>query len=165
MLVMLFGMVELSNVVDCRARVSQLASSVADLTAQKSTLTAGDITSIYAAAGAILYPYNTNEPSIRITSVIWDPSKPANDEGAKKAGKVAWSCSKNGAGLGPAHATNSTWDFDHELLSQGSSVIMVEVAYSYELATKVVTGPFLMNDSFYTKPRRVAQIPKPASCP
>ncbi|HJR56002.1 MAG TPA: TadE/TadG family type IV pilus assembly protein [Rhizomicrobium sp.] len=165
MLIMLFGMFEVSNIVGCRARVAQLASTVADLIAQKSSLTEGDINSIYAAAGAILYPYNTDEPGIRITSVIWDSTKSANDQGAKKAGKVAWSCSKNGGGLGPQHAENSTWTFDHELLSVGSSVIMVEVDYSYDLPTKVVTGPFPMKDSFHTKPRRVAQIPKPASCP
>jgi Flp pilus assembly protein TadG len=170
MIAMLFGMAELSSAVNCRIGISQLASTVADLTAQKSAPTTSDISSIYAAANTILYPHNTANPTIRITSVIFDTAT-----NSATVGKVAWSCTQSGSGtLDPAtRAENSkvtlqtsSKDKQLELLTSGSSVLMTEVAYDYTTPTmRVVAGTIAMKDSFYTKPRRVAQIPKPASCP
>lgn len=167
MLTMLFGMGELSLAVFARTAISQVASTVTDLVAQKSTLTSGDISSVYAAANTLLYPYypqlSSSKPTIRIASVIYDTTT-----NSTTVGKVAWVCSQTGSGtLSPAtRAVNSTVTFTQPLLSSGASVVLVEVAYSYSSpTTQVITGAFNMKDKFQTKPRRVAQIPAPSSCP
>jgi len=167
LITMLFGMGELSLAVFARSAVSQAASTVADLVAQASAPGATDISNVYYAANTILYPYypqmSSAKPSIRITSVIFDTATKS-----PTTGKVAWSCAQAGsASFTPAtRAEGSTVTFTQPLLSDGSSVVMAEVAYSYASpTTKVITGAFTMRDNFYTKPRRVAQIPKPASCP
>jgi len=158
---------ELSLAVFARTAISQVASTVTDLVAQKSSLTSGDISSVYAAANTLLYPYypqlSASKPTIRIASVIYDTTT-----NSTTVGKVAWVCSQTGSGtLSPAtRAVNSTVSFTQPLLSTGASVILVEVAYNYTSpTTQVLTGPFNMKDRFQTKPRRVAQIPAPASCP
>ena len=85
------------------------------------------------------------------------------------AGKVAWTCTQSGNGtLNPAtRSVGSTVTFSQPLMITNGSVIMAEVAYNYSSpTTKVITGPMNMTNSFYTKPRRVAQIPTPTGgCP
>ena len=164
---MLFGMGELSLAVFCRTDVTQVASTVADLIAQESTVASTDLSNVYNAANTILYPYypnlSTSKPTIRITSVIFDTST-----NSTTVGKVNWTCSQSGNGtLSPAsRAVNSTVTFSQPLLSSGGSVVMVEVAYSYASpTTQVIAGSYNMTNQFYTKPRRVGQIPAPSSCP
>jgi len=167
LITMLFGMGELSMAVGARSSISQVASTVGDLVAQSSTPSPTDLGNVYYAANTILYPYypqlSSSKPTIRITSVIFDTASKSTT-----VGRVAWSCSQAGSGsLTPAsRAEGTTVTFSQPLLSDGGSVLMTEVAYSYASpTTQIVTGAFNMKDSFYTKPRRVAQIPKPSSCP
>ena len=55
--------------------------------------------------------------------------------------------------------------FSQPLLVTGGSVLMVEVAYAYTSpTTQAIAGSFNFQDQFYTKPRRVAQIPS-TTCP
>jgi Flp pilus assembly protein TadG len=164
MIVLLFGMVELSSAVFCRTDVAQMASTVADLVAQKNSVSSSDIQNVYNAANIILYPYykgGGNGPTIRITSVIYDTTGGTND-GTR--GTVNWSCTQAGSGSLPAASNNVT--LDKPLLQPGGSVLKVEVAYNYApQVTQTITGPIQMKDAFYTKPRRVGQIPAPTTCP
>jgi Flp pilus assembly protein TadG len=167
LITMLFGMGELSLAVFCRTDIAQIASTVSDLVAQESTVASSDLSNVYNAANTILYPYyptlSSAKPTIRITSVIFDTST-----NSTTVGKVDWTCTQSGSGsLSPAsRAKNSTVTFTQPLLSSGGSVVMVEVAYNYASpTTQIVAGSYNMKDQFYTKPRRVGQIPAPASCP
>jgi Flp pilus assembly protein TadG len=166
LITMLFGMGELSLAVFCRTDVTQIASTVADLVAQEKAPASADISNVYAAANTILYPYypnlSTSKPTIRITSVIFDTST-----NSTTVGKVDWTCTQAGSGtLSPAsRAKGSTVTFSQTLLSSGGSVLMAEVAYSYSSpTTRLITSAINMSDNFYTKPRRVGQIPAP-TCP
>ena len=173
---LLFGMGELSLALFARSDITQIASTVADLVAQNSTVTSTDLGNVYNAANTILYPFyngsttagdpKANKATVRITSVIYNTTT-----SSLTVGKVAWTCSQSGTGvsgtLSPAsRKTNDLVTFAAPLLSSGSSVLMVEVAYSYTSpTTKVIAGSYNMTDQFYTKPRRVAQIPAPTSVP
>jgi len=167
MITLFFGVVETSLALLCRADVSIMASTAADLVSQADTLTSADIGNVYSAASTILYPYydgSNTKPTIRITSVIWDTvGKSAT------VGKVAWTCTQSGSGtLSPAsRAVNGNVTLPQALLSSGSSVIVAEIAYAYASpTTKVVAGSINFTNNFYTKPRRVPQIPTPTGgCP
>ncbi len=167
LITMLFGMGELSLAVGARSGISQVASTVGDLVAQSSAPSSTDLGNVYYAANTILYPYypqlSSAKPSIRITSVIFDTATKSTT-----VGRVAWTCSQIGSGsfaVG-SRAVNSTVSFTQPLLSDGGSVVMAEIAYSYSSpTTRIITTAFTMRDNFYTKPRRVAQIPAPSSCP
>jgi Flp pilus assembly protein TadG len=170
LIAMLFGMGELSSAIIARTDISQITSTVSDLVAQESTVASTDLSNVYNAANTILYPFYKGDagttPSIRITSVIFDTTT-----NSTTAGKVAWSCAQTGnlafqSGGATQRAKNSTYTFDQPLLSSGSSVLLVEVAYGYSSPTTIaVTTPFKYYDSFVTKPRRVAQIPAPSPVP
>lgn len=169
MITLFFGVVETTLALACRADVSQMASTAADLISQVNSASSSDISNVYAGAGTILYPYyaggSSGKPTIRLTSVVYDSTSST----PTTAGKVAWTCTQAGTGtLSPAsRSVGSTVTFAQPLMITNGSVIMAEVAYNYSSPTsKVITGPINMTNTFYTKPRRIAQIPSPTGgCP
>jgi Flp pilus assembly protein TadG len=164
---MFFGVVETSLALLCRADVSVMASTAADLISQVNAASTTDIPNVYSAAGTILYPYydpsnGSAKPTIRITSVIYDTVSQSTT-----AGKVAWTCTQAGSGtLSPSSRTvGTTVTLPQALMTTNGSVIIAEVAYNYvSPTTQVITGPINMTNNFYTKPRRTAQIAAPSSC-
>jgi Flp pilus assembly protein TadG len=168
MITLFFGVVETSLALLCRADVS--ISTTADLISQADTLAKSDISNVYSAAGTILYPYydssvaGSAKPTIRITSVIYDTVSQS-----ATVGKVAWTCTQNGSGtLTPTSRTaGDTATLPQALLTANGSVIVAEIAYNYTSpTTQVITGPINFTNNFYTKPRRVLQIPAPTNgCP
>ena len=81
MIMLFFGVMESSLALLCRADVSIMASTAADLISQESATTSADLSNVYAAAGTILYPYYTGgssgKPTIRMTSVAYDSTSGA----------------------------------------------------------------------------------------
>ena len=79
LITLFFGVVETSLALLCRADVSIMASTTADLISQSDILASADLSNVYNASGTILYPYydpsvaGSAKPTIRITSVAWDP--------------------------------------------------------------------------------------------
>ena len=173
LITLFFGVVETSLALLCRANVSMMASTAADLISQGSTISTTDIGNVYSASGTILYPYynpatsGSAKPTIRLTSVVDDGSGAAT--GSKLTGTVAWTCTQSGSGtLSPAsRAVNDTVTLPQPLMTEGGSVIIAEIAYAYASpTTKMITAPINMTNNFYTKPRRVFQIAAPTGgCP
>lgn len=168
-LAMLLGLVELSVASGVRTQVINMASTASDLISQKSTATGTDVDGAFAATKAILYPNDTTVATVIITSVV--------DAGTGKAPVIAWSCSMAGANAGTAapYAKGSSpnpalpADFtakDGPLEpGKGGSVIWSHVTYKYtSLLNYFIRNPQApwVND-FYSKPRRVAQIPYTSS--
>jgi Flp pilus assembly protein TadG len=172
MITLFFGVVETSLALLCRADVSIMAGTAADLISQASTLDKADISNVYSAAGTILYPYydsstGSARPTIRLTSVADDGSGAVGKD--HMTGKVAWSCTQSGSGtLTPAtRAKDDPFTLPQPIMTAGGSVIVAEIAYNYASpTTKVITGPINFINNFYTKPRRVLQIAAPTDgCP
>jgi Flp pilus assembly protein TadG len=164
MITLFFGVVETSAALSCRAQVTSIAATVADLVAQSSTTSAGDLQNVFNAGNTILYPYydpskgKNTKPDIVIASIVDDGSGAAN--GNKLTGRVAWVCYQGTAPSGLA--VGSTVTFDQPLMTQNGSVIYSEARYTYQSPTsKMIAGTIQMSNKFYSKPRRVAQIPAP----
>jgi Flp pilus assembly protein TadG len=170
MITLFFGMCETSLALLCRADVSVMASTASDLIAQESTTQTSDLSNVYSAAGTVLFPYynpsasGSQAPTIRITSIDYDTTTNSTTEG-----KVGWTCTQSGSGsLNPAtRSAGQTVSLPQAIMTSNGSVIMAEVAYSYASPTsKIITGPINMTNVWYTKPRRVLQIPSPTGgCP
>ena len=144
MILMFFGAVELTMAVDCRTRVTAVASTAADLVAQETTVSTADMSNVFAALNAILYPYSSGGAKIVISSIV--------DAGNNTA-KVAWSNAQNTT----ARTVGSTVTVPTGLIVSGSggSVILAEITYAYASpTTKVLTGTVSMTNSFYAHPRR-----------
>ncbi len=151
MVVMFLGTVELSDALSCRQKVTSVASTAADLVAQKTKVTDTDKANIFNALNSIIYPYPTTGAKIRITSII---------DGGASGPKVAWSDAQNMTALSPG----SSVSVPTGLVQTGGSVIRAEITYSFTSGTaKLVTNGISMTDTFYARPRKIAQIPRTAS--
>lgn len=148
MIMIYFGTVETTNAMTAARRVTNVAQTAADLTAQATTLATADVNDIFAASTAILTPFPTSV-KITITSVV------ANASNASLT-TVGWSKAYGGA---TPRSTNSSVTLPTGLTTPGSSVIMVEVVYIYSSPIgSFITGPITMKEVAYLKPRRSVTV-------
>lgn len=149
MLTMYFGTLETTNAMTAARRVTNVAQTAGDLTAQVTTVTTADMNDIFAASTAILAPFPTNVLNITVSSVVANTSNASNT-------KVAWSKAYGGA---TARSTNSQVTLPTGLTTPGSSVVMVEVTYNYTSPiASFITGPIAMHEVAYLKPRRSTEV-------
>ena len=144
MVLLFFGTLELSAALDCRSRVSIVASTAADLVAQETTVSTTDMNNVFAALNTIIYPYNSAPAKIVISSIV--------DNGAG-VDKVAWSNAQNAT----ARTVGSVVTVPAGLITpnSGGGVILAEITYSFAPTTTVYLGNALsMTSSFYAHPRR-----------
>jgi Flp pilus assembly protein TadG len=150
MITMYFGVTEISDGYTAGAKVTAVASSAADLTAQKSSICDSDMNDIFSAVTQIITPYPVSNLSIVISSIV---------DAGNGTTKVAWSNEQNGT----ARAVNAVVTLPTGLVVSGSggSVILAEVTYNYSSPTgHLIYGSVPLSDKFYLHPRRVAQIPR-----
>jgi Flp pilus assembly protein TadG len=165
MLTLYVGAVDFGNALTIDRRISEVASTAADLTAQVKTVSTSDLKDITSAAGSILTPYPALPFPLEIvlTSVVAD---------AKNTPKVAWSCATPGA---PARDTGSVVSppLPPGLTQANSSVIMAEITYVFtpllnitaihgpgSLTMKPSPGSFTMKRTFYSRPRKSLTVTK-----
>jgi len=144
MIIMFFGVIELSSAVDCNSRVSRVTSTVGDLVAQETTVSTADTTNAFNAANAILFPFAAANARIVVSSLV--------DDG-HGATKVAWSDAQNTS----PRSVASTVTVPAGLVTSGSggSVIFTEISYTFRPAVPYFLGASItLTDTFYAKPRR-----------
>ena len=120
MLIMYFGTLETTNALTAARRVTNVAQTAGDLTAQVTNVTTADMNDIFAASSAILAPFPTDVVQITISSIVASSSNASNT-------KVAWSDAYGGA---TPRSTNSSVTLPTGLTTPGSSVIMAVVTYT-----------------------------------
>lgn len=146
MLTFYFGSVEITNMLTANRRVTSVAYTAADITAQAASVSNADIADIFNASSAILAPFSTTPLKVRITSVVANSSN---------VPKVAWS---DGYNIAP-RATGSNVTLPSGLTTAGSSVIVAEVTYAYASPiSELVTETITFSDTAYLKPRRAVQV-------
>jgi len=152
-LLLFFGLIELAEGVNCRARMENTATTVADLAAQSKNLTDADITNIFNAANLLMYP---NPPTIKIklSSLV--------DDGTKtNKGKVVWG---EATGNETKRLPGALVSLDPGVITTGGSVIMTEVEYTYHSPLAyVLPANKTMSSKFYSRPRRSTQVTRSAT--
>ncbi|WP_440957843.1 TadE/TadG family type IV pilus assembly protein [Oceanicaulis sp. LC35] len=142
MIALYLGSVQLTLGLTADRKVSQVANSVADLVTQDDFVTDDDLVDIYAAADAILNPFDTAPLSLRITSVRMD---------ADGEIFVDWS---EGDGMTPLD-TDSLPELPDGLMAPMNSIIMVEANYTFATNLGELTKtPITLSDTAYLRPRR-----------
>ncbi|EME68663.1 Flp pilus assembly protein TadG [Paramagnetospirillum caucaseum] len=145
MITALLGTVEIANLVKSYGKVVSAAQSVADLTAQSSSLTTAQMDSIRTAAQRVLDPLVTNATNlgIDVVSVGFDAGGSPSQLWRYQWGAVSGSPSLSGAaGLGAA----------------GESVIMVRLSYVCVPVLHHIVPSKTFSEMSYTRPRLVRRI-------
>ena len=170
LITMLLGLVELSQALLIRSDINNMSSVGANLIAEEKSVSSTDITNVFNAVGAMLFPFTlvdnsnplspTSRYSVTLTSVI--------DGGTGNAPKVAWSCTQNGTAETKNSAPSKALPSGMITAGDGTSVIWSRVTYKYTSPISwYLTGNRTWTTDFYSKPRRVLQVPvtgTPSGC-
>jgi Flp pilus assembly protein TadG len=157
MAVMFIGAVELSQAIIVDRRVTQIASSTADLVARAETQIAqSDITDIMKAGSFIMAPYSQNPLQIVIRELQSSPTSATTV-------KQSWSCNYDGTGATlTCTCSNVTATAPANLLTTNDAVIVSQVNYLYKPLVfdyfmkknyASIGGAYPLGETIYQKPR------------
>lgn len=156
--VMFIGAVELSQAIIVDRRVTQIASSTADLVARaEQNIPQADISDIMKAGSFIMSPYALNPLKIVLREYQSSPTSATNV-------KMSWQCTYNGTGGTLTCAcTNSTITVPANLMGTNDAVVVAIVTYDYKPLVfdyfmkrnwgGSTAGTYTLNETIYQKPR------------
>lgn len=140
-----FGLAEFCQGYMAEKRMGHSTAMVADLVAQKDTLTAAQIDDVFAIGGLIMKPYSATPLKQRVSSVTRDASGVA---------KVDWS---RGSGMTQL-AAGATVTVPADLIANGESVVMSEATYDYDSPVDYLMPTITrFSHIYYMRPRTVAK--------
>ncbi len=148
MILFYFGMAEICQGFMAQKRTQHVASTIADLVAQRETISTATLTDIFTVSRQILSPYPTASLKQRISSVTRNSSGVA---------KVDWSSGSSWT----ARTTGSTVTVPANLIANTESVIMAEVEYVYSSPFDyVMPAQTTFRKTYYLRPRQSAAVTK-----
>jgi Flp pilus assembly protein TadG len=147
LMLVLAGTFDLDEALTVNRKMRQISSMVADLVAQRSTISASDVTTILAGASTVLAPYDTTNLKILLNVVNITSS----------AQTIAWSKAYQTTAL----TTNSTNTNAVPAAIAEAGIQMVAVSVNYSFSTlfsgylEGLTGRtgYSMGDTIYERPR------------
>ena len=146
MILLYYGLAELTQGMMADRRTSHVASIIGDLVAQDTQVTQTEMTDIFNVGKAVVAPFPTASLSMRITSVKAD---------AGGTPKVVWS--KTSGGMSALSGTVT--GVPAGLIAANESVIMAEATYVYTSALqKTMTTPITLSQKYYLKPRKGSEV-------
>lgn len=165
MFLMFIGAVELSQAITVDRRVTQVASSAADLVARaEKQISQNEIGDILKVGGYVLEPYSQSPLTIVLRNVT---SSPANAAIAKQS----WTCTYQGAGATQTCAcANTSFSLPPNLVSTNDSVVVAEATYTYTplifdyflkralSGSSGTPGSYTLSEKIYVKPRGQAAM-------
>jgi Flp pilus assembly protein TadG len=118
MIFLLFGSIELIDMVIANRRVQNVAASVADVISRDTSVSDDEITGIWSATEVLMYPESVSTLRTRVSSIsIVDAS----------TARVVWS---EGHGL-VARGEDTTVDLPDQMMVPGTSIIFAETEFDY----------------------------------
>jgi Flp pilus assembly protein TadG len=150
MIFLLFGSVDLIDVLGANSRAQNATASLADVIARDTEVSNDEVSGLWDAIDVLMYPNNADDLQMRITSVRIVDSTTAT---------VVWS---EAHGMTPRNA-NSTVTLPAAMMTPGTSVIMAESTYEYRSPLGfLMAGPVEMRHDSYRRSRLVDPIPRVA---
>jgi Flp pilus assembly protein TadG len=145
-IVLIFGMANISQALMAQRRVNHIASAMGDLTAQNLTMMDSDFTDMFSVAAFMMKPLDQSDLSIRITSVIVD---------GKKIPHVDWSVAGPTLQPGLTHGAQVTTLPAGLISNTGDSVVMAETTYTFDAPVKaLMPNGIKFKEVYYFRPRK-----------
>jgi Flp pilus assembly protein TadG len=146
MILLYYGMAELTQGMMADRRASHVASIIGDLVAQDTQVNQAEIDDVFNVGKAVISPFPTGTLSMRITSV-------KADSGGTP--KVVWS--KTSGSISALSGTVS--GVPAGLIAANESVIMAEATYVYTSAIqKAMPTPVTFTQKYYLTPRKGSEV-------
>ena len=145
MILMYYGLAELTQGMMADRRASHVASAIGDLVAQDTVINTTEMTDVFNVGKAIIAPFPATGLSMRVTSIRKDSTG---------AIQVMWSKSSGSMGVLTTVASLPTG-----LIANNESVILAESSYVYNSTTKqALPNALTFTQKYYLKPRKTAQV-------
>lgn len=146
MFLLFVGSVEFSQAITVDRRVTQVASSTADLIARERSITTSDVNGVMDIVDHLMSPYDPSLLKLTLINVYSSMSSAADT-------KVCWAYNHNG-GVNN-YSQEQTYTLPTGILEAGNSVIVTEVRYNYEplIFRYFITSTFPLEEKFFLKPR------------
>ncbi|MFP6744553.1 MAG: TadE/TadG family type IV pilus assembly protein [Alphaproteobacteria bacterium] len=145
MLIILTGIIELSNYMMAARRVTGAAYAAADLISQETDLNIAGFIEILEVTQLIMAPFDTTKLSFGVASVRYDDDTGEAD--------LKWEARINGGTVDEAESLASG------LGDAGESVIIVSTKFAYTpLFNIVFSGSYTLSDTAITRPRYIDYI-------
>jgi len=148
MIFLLFGSIDMLDVLGANGRAQNVAASLADVVARDTEVSNAEVAGLWDALAVLMYPNDSSNIDVRITSVRIVTATNA---------RVVWS---EGHGMTPRVA-NSTVTLPAAMMTPGTSVIFAETTYEYRSPLGfLLAGPVEMTHDAYRRSRLVDPIPR-----
>ena len=146
MFLLFVGSVEFSQAITVDRRVTQVASSTADLIAREKSVTTSDVQGVMQIINELMEPYDPNKLKVTVLNVYSAMDNAANT-------KVCWSYNHNGGTA--TYSAGQAYTLPTGIVEAGASVIITEVSYLYEplIFHYFITSAISLDEKFYLKPR------------
>ena len=142
MVMVLFGSVELTELLACNRRAENTAASVADVVSRDTQITNQELDDLWSAATALMYPNSATPLQIRVSSVQITDATTAT---------VLWSDGHNGY---TARSAGSRMTLPAGMMLPATSVIVTETSYLYTPPIGVFLKlAFPLSHTEYRRPR------------
>lgn len=149
MIFVLFGSIELLDLLDTNQRVENAAASLADVVARDTEVSDDEVTGFWAALDMLMFPDTSTNVNIRITSVSVQTTSQAT---------VVWS--EAHGNMAPRQA-NSTITLPSGMMTPGTSIIYAEAQMDYQGPLGLLlSGPLSLRHDAYRRSRLVDPIPR-----
>lgn len=146
MILMYYGLAELTQGMMADRRASHVASAIGDLVAQDTVINNAEMTDIFSVGKAIIAPFPSASLSMRVSSI-------RKDSGGNLS--VVWS-QASGTSLS---AISTVASVPAGLIANNESVILAESSYVYNSPTKkALPNALTFTQKYYLKPRKTAQV-------
>jgi Flp pilus assembly protein TadG len=145
LILLYFGMAELTQAMMAQRRLSHVAASIGDIVARTPQLTDARRNDIFHIGDTLMMPFPTGTLSMCMASVVSD---------ANGKDTVGWSEKYPAGSAIDCPAQGTVLDIDVGVLPASQSVIMSKASYSYVSPLKLIlpTG-ITFNRTFYLRPR------------
>jgi Flp pilus assembly protein TadG len=143
-----FGLVELTQGVMTQERAAHVAATVGDLVSQNTSITSAEVTDIFSVGDTVMYPYPTTSLKMRVSSLSAD---------AKGKVTVVWSQAIGGMTKRAANSTVSS--VPANVITANETVIMSESQYTYtSVFGQILPKPIVFNEVSYEHPRLSSSV-------
>lgn len=151
MIFLLFGAVDLIDVLGADKRAQNVAASLADVVARDTAVSNQEVTGLWSAVDVLMFPDSGADMQVRVSSVRIVNATTA---------QVVWSEGHNMT----ARTANSTVSLPAQMMTPGTSLIMTETVYPYQaLLGFLYTGTKDLRHDAYRRSRLVDPIPRVAT--
>jgi Flp pilus assembly protein TadG len=145
------GSVEFSQAITVDRRVTQVASSTADLIAREKSTTFTDVAGIMQIIDHLVRPYDPSRLKVTVLNVGAAINSAANTN-------VCWSYNHNGGAN--TYANGQPYALPSGLVGAGESVVIAEVTYDYQplIFGYFIQAAFPLQEKFFLKPRLSSHV-------